>query len=178
MKKIALTTLCLALLFASVSCGKTAQPSDSPPAEPAEQQADAPPAEPEPVENIEGGGENLNEGSDVGADLGAEGQTDPGAIDIPGMSSERNEALLSAFTPENAEIIADIPGSVVMQSQQPLSDLITFYRTALGDAGASQTFLDETREGFWTYAGTYESGKTLVVDLRDDAGNVNIMITY
>jgi len=99
-------------------------------------------------------------------------------MDIPDLSGERNEALVAAFTPQNAEIITDTEETVIMRSKQSMTNLKAFYLAALDELGATQTALQDITEDYWVYSGVYDEKYMLIIELRDDGESVNIIIIY
>ncbi|MDR0519815.1 MAG: hypothetical protein LBG82_07185 [Clostridiales Family XIII bacterium] len=94
------------------------------------------------------------------------------------ISAERNEALVKAFTPKGAEIENDEAGSLILSSKKKLSELTKLYKKALKKLGAVQTGLEEDREGFWLYTGTYDEDKYLYIELHEEGGKVSALIMY
>ena len=98
---------------------------------------------------------------------------------IPETSSDRNEELIAAFTPEGAEVIADTPGELILHSSMSVEALAAFYTEAIEELGSEETAEDfDSIYGDWVYTGRYGEGKTIVVCLRDDGDYSSILINY
>lgn len=109
-------------------------------------------------------------------DVGDEGGM--GEVVIPKMSDEINDALVKDMTPNGATVITNTAGTVIMSSELSLEELTSYYKDRLEGMDAVQTSADDSREGFWTYEGSYDEIKTITIELRDDKDSRNIIVTY
>ncbi|MDR2687501.1 MAG: hypothetical protein LBB75_07090 [Oscillospiraceae bacterium] len=83
------------------------------------------------------------------------------------------------FIPGYATIISQTPGHVVMEAQGvTLKQVIEFYELAIAYAGAQQLERDDTRDGYWSYTGTYDEGRTLQITIRDTGGTLQILVGH
>jgi hypothetical protein len=96
----------------------------------------------------------------------------------PIRSAERNETLITLLTPEGAEVITNVEDLLILDSTQPLSELIHFYKTLLHELYAQETGLNDKHEGIWIYSGIYERTKPITIEMRDSGERVKIFIIY
>ena len=96
----------------------------------------------------------------------------------PAQDTQRDEVLVSLLTPEDAEIITNIEDLLIIDSAQPLSELIHFYDYILLELGAEETGLNDRREGIWIFSGIYDGTKPITIEMRDSGASVRIYIIY
>jgi len=158
MKKIFCLCFVLLLAFAITACKQSTESSASP-------TVSTPITELTPGNTTDVDDENEDEGN-------------PDEIDIPSFSGVRNEKLVEAFTPEDAEVYTDVESSLIFKSGMSMSDMIEFCLAAADEIGAQQVEIDESRAGYWVYTGTYGENLTLSVELRDDGDSVSALVEY
>lgn len=170
MKKFRLLCLCCALVMILAACGTTpgATPSTSsaPSSSPIPSASAAPSASPIPSAS-----------PSSSESMGGDEEGNP-EVSVPKTSEARNAALVAAFTPENADVVTDVAGMLILKSDQSLGDLIAFYQGAAAGLGAVQSSVDDSSAGGWVYNGTYGDNQMLIIELRDSDGGVSAIVTY
>ncbi|MDR1565133.1 MAG: hypothetical protein LBS74_09265 [Oscillospiraceae bacterium] len=122
----------------------------------------------------------IDDGEGDGGDGGNENGNPDNPIGDDNVSTERNEAIIKAFTPKGETIAegTDIPGSFIIYSKKNLEELVAFYQKALDGLGAVKTTINDSVSGAWTYIGTYGGTKIIMVEIRQDADQSVVAVTY
>ena len=92
--------------------------------------------------------------------------------------SKDEQALVDTLTPEGSEIIENVQGHLVMNSNKSVDELAAFYENAVEQLGA-QPPSDSRNNDWWIYNGTYgKDNRTLFIQVGRTGETTAITVNY
>lgn len=85
------------------------------------------------------------------------------------------------FIPPFATVVEQSPGHLVLEAQRrptTFEQAVEFYELPLHFLGAQQVELDDTRDDFWSYTGTYGDGNTIRIIISTTGDFIRILVSF